>query len=146
MDLRLFELIMLIRKRCMATEEKIRKDLGLSAAEFAGLLVIEPEDRILCHDFSARMGLSPSRGSRVIDRLIKKGYIKAESVPNDRRCSRLRVMRKGVNLKRKIEMRMDECERRILSNVSQRQGRQLVDSLKILATAMLDEQPKVQTG
>jgi DNA-binding MarR family transcriptional regulator len=146
MNLRLFELIMLIRKRCLATEEKIRDEFGLSAAEFGGLLVIEPGDRILCHDFSARMGLSPSRGSRVIDRLIKKGYLRAEAVPNDRRCSLLLLMRKGVNLKKKIEIRMDECEQRILSSLSSRQGRQLVDSLKSLATAMLDEQAKVQTG
>jgi DNA-binding MarR family transcriptional regulator len=146
MNLEVFQMIILIRKLCLASEEKIRKEFGLSSAEFGGILAMSPGERILCHDLSARMGLSASRGSRVVDRLMKKGCIEAQMACDDRRCTRIRLTRKGAGLKRKVEASMAGCQERILKGLPGRRRHQLVECLSDLATAMVNEQSKVQTG
>ena len=72
----------------------------------------------------------------MIDRMNRQGFLHVQDVPSDRRCSQVRLSSKGLRLKRKIEQRLHECEKRILSNLSARQEKQLVGNLQILVEAM----------
>lgn len=130
---KLFELIIMIMKKCQLTEAKIRNEFGLTMAEYNALLAIRGGEKMLCHVFSKKMGLSASRGSRVIDRLTKKGLVKGEAVPDDRRILKISMTKKGVELKRLIRMRMNECENNILGKLSAEQRETVYDSLEMLS-------------
>ena len=136
MDKRLFELIIQIRKKCLQTEEKIRSELGLTPGEFNGLLSIDPGERVLGAAFSQRMGLSPSRGSRVISRMLKNGYLELEQVPDDRRAVEASLTSEGTAMKRRVERRMGECEERITSRLTSTQEERIRTALKALVEAM----------
>lgn len=80
----------------------VRKRLGLSEAEYKGILCIAEGERIACQEHSRRMNLSVSRGSRIIDRLCVNDYIERVDCDADRRCKNIWLTRKGVAIRRKI--------------------------------------------
>lgn len=136
MKRKFFELMMMLVKKCRMTEEKIRNEFGLTMAEYNALLSINEEEKVLCHVFSAKMGLSASRGSRVIDRLTKKGFVKGEAVPDDRRILKISMTTKGARLKNLIRARMDECENNILDGLSSEQREAVHSTLEVLCEMM----------
>ena len=136
MEKRLFEMIMQIRKNCLRTEEKIRKNLCLTPGEFNGLLSIEPGEKISGTIFSQRMVLSPSRGSRVIGKLSKNGYIAMNIVPHNRRSVEASLTPKGIAMQKQLETSMGECEGKITSKLAPEQTEEIKRSLKLLIDVM----------
>ncbi|MDH4211093.1 MAG: MarR family transcriptional regulator [candidate division WOR-3 bacterium] len=136
MSKKLFELIIMLMKKCQLTETKIRNEFGLSAAEYNALLTIRRDEKMLCNAFSEKMGLSASRGSRIIDRLKKKGFVKGEAVPDDRRILKISMTDKGIELKNLIGKRMDECENNILGKLSTQQREDVRNALEMLSEIM----------
>ena len=132
----LFELMIRVVKKCSLSEEKIRYEFKLSLAEYNGLLALENGEKILCNVFSKKMGLSPSRGSRVTNRLIEKGFIKSSRLLNDRRGLVVKLTRKGRLMKEKLANRMRECEKKILKHLSLKKRREVKDALRILSDVL----------
>jgi DNA-binding MarR family transcriptional regulator len=131
---KLFDMVVSIMKRCQMTEEKIRNEFALSTAEYNGLLAMIPGERIMCNALSKRMELSPSRGSRVIERLVRKGYVRSE-VPDDRRSLELSLTNTGSQMRQRIEGKLQECEERMLATLS-RSEQDLVRQGLTLLTAV----------
>lgn len=136
MDRRLFELILSVKRKCQANEDKIQTELGLTPGEFNGLLSLYPLDRITGGEFSARMGLSPSRGSRVLTNMMKKGFVNAETASDNRRTVFVTLTETGKGMKHKIEARMETCETRICSHFEDCQIDQIKQSLLMLEKAL----------
>lgn len=136
MSKKLFDLITVLMKKCQLTETKIRNEFGLSAAEYNALLTIRYDEKMLCNAFSEKMGLSASRGSRIIDRLTKKGFVKGEAVPDDRRILKISMTDKGIALKNLINKKMDECENEILGKLSRQQREEVRNTLEMLSEIM----------
>ncbi|MFZ1460459.1 MAG: helix-turn-helix domain-containing protein, partial [Ignavibacteria bacterium] len=74
-----------LKSVCISKEENIRKELGLSPAEFRGIMAMVQGSDIPCSLLSRKMGLSISRGSRVTDKLLKGGYLKLTRNESDKR-------------------------------------------------------------
>ncbi len=136
MEQKLFELIIQIRKKCITTEEKIRKEFHLSPAEFNGLLSIHPGEKIQCASYARQMGLSASRGSRVIGKLHDNDFIQLVTVPNNRRSVEVSLTKKGVQMRKILEKQMSECENRFTSQLSEKQIKDIKKSLTLLAEVM----------
>ncbi|UCE41181.1 MAG: MarR family transcriptional regulator [Candidatus Aminicenantes bacterium] len=99
-----------IGKGILAREHKIRKKLGLSEADYRGILCIGKEEKITCQEFSKRMELSVSRGSRVIDRLCEKIYIERVDCDSDRRCKNIWLTKEGTTVRQKIAEEIQNLE------------------------------------
>jgi len=136
MSKKLYELIISIRKKCLRNEENVRTELNLTPAEFQSLLVIEPEEKILGHIFSQRMCLSPSRGSRVISRLMKDGFVEQQIVPDNRRRAEIYLTTIGIQMRKQVVNRMEECEKKITSQLTRSQSKQVRETLELLANIM----------
>jgi DNA-binding MarR family transcriptional regulator len=91
-----------IGKGILARENMIRKKLGLTEAEFRGILSIDRGEKITCQEFSKRMDLSLSRGSRVVDRLCVKNLIERVDCDSDRRCKNIWLTEKGREIRQVI--------------------------------------------
>ncbi|HMQ79290.1 MAG TPA: MarR family winged helix-turn-helix transcriptional regulator [Ignavibacteria bacterium] len=112
------ELIFELKFTCQAKEESIREELRLSPSEYRGLLSISPGEIKSCMQMSNMMGLSKSRGSRVIDKLIDHGFLtEARGDEEDKRIYNVKLTLKGQNAIKRINAVMSECERAILKNV-----------------------------
>ena len=129
---RVYEQIIAIRKKCQETEDKIRAELDLTLAEYKGLLALKPEEKIFAANFSSMMQLSPSRGSRVIERLIHRDFIKLDPVPNNRRSIHVSLTAAGIQMQKKIDRKMQECEEKVLSQLSNKQVKDIHKSLELL--------------
>ncbi len=136
MEERLFQLIMAVSAKCWATEQKIMDKLALSPAEFNGLLSLKEGERLPAFELSAKMGLSPSRGSRVIDRLARQGYASVAPAPEDRRRVNVGLTASGVVMQRRMGELMTECEERLLKVLTPAQQEQVRTVLKLLAEVM----------
>jgi hypothetical protein len=60
MGRRLFELILGVKRKCQVSEEQIQAELGLSQAQFHGLIVLADGQEVTGCEFAQRMALSPS--------------------------------------------------------------------------------------
>jgi len=115
----LFELILSVKRKCQAREDIIQNDLGISQAEFNGLIVLNDDDEIQGLHFAERMGLSPSRSSRVLNKLSTRGFVRAAYKPEDRRSVSITLTPDGNAMRKKIFSRMQECETRICTNLDE---------------------------
>lgn len=130
------DLIFEIKNKCLLSEEKIMADYRLSPAEYRGLMAINPGETVTCRELSEKMGLSPSRGSRVIFKMIKNGYIKQWASSSDRRCLFVSLDEKGAIIRKEINRARIECEGQIESRLSARDMELIVNSLNKLITVL----------
>ena len=63
------------------------------------------------------MGLSLSRVSRVVDKLVVNGFLDRNSDTTDRRAITLCLTDKGKDIRRKIDKIRNECETRLLDTI-----------------------------
>jgi DNA-binding MarR family transcriptional regulator len=136
MSRHLFELILAIKRKCQCNEEQIQAELGLSPAEFNGLIVLDGDQEVLGCEFAERMGLSPSRGSRVLNTLVTHGHVKTQSRPDDRRAIQVSLTGRGRRMKARIADRMRSCEERIIDNLDNRGRVQVTQALELLETVL----------
>jgi len=94
----------------LAHINKIRKKLSLSEAEYKGILCLGEGEKITCQEFSGRMDLSVSRGSRVVDRLCVKKYIERVDCDADRRCKNIWLTEKGNEIRLMIAEELQNIE------------------------------------
>ncbi len=132
----LFEVILAVKRKCQANEEQIWEELGLSPAQFHGLMVLEDGQEITGCAFAERMALSPSRGSRVLNSLVDEGYAKTQSDPGDRRAVLVSLTPKGRRTRQRIVGRMEACEKRICRRLDQRRVAQVKDALELLEATL----------
>ncbi|UCD50558.1 MAG: MarR family transcriptional regulator [Phycisphaerales bacterium] len=136
MSRRLFELILAIKRKCQCNEEQIQAELGLSPAQFHGLMVLGDDEEVLGCEFAGRMGLSRSRGSRVLNTLVTHGYVKTQAQPEDRRAIRVSLTGRGRRMKARITDRMTTCEKRIIDNLDHRGRAQVAQALELLEAVL----------
>jgi hypothetical protein len=70
MEKKLVDLIVELKKDCMIDEEQIRTLCNVSLSEYKAVMEIKTTERVTCNVLSKKMGLSPSRGSRIVDGLL----------------------------------------------------------------------------
>jgi|WetSurMetagenome_2_1015567.scaffolds.fasta_scaffold230636_1 DNA-binding MarR family transcriptional regulator len=112
---RIFDIITNLKKKCLDKEESIQKEYLLSPAEYNGLLSVAPDEVYSCNQLSRKMGLSVSRSSRVLEKLIRNGYLKGISNNEDRRVLKVTLTKKGISTRNKIDKRLEECEKEIIN-------------------------------
>lgn len=132
----LFELILAVKRKCACNEEQIQEQLGLSAAEFHGLMALQRGQAVPGGQFAERMGLSPSRGSRVLNQLVTDGLVKTELSPTDRRSISVALTPRGARMKGRITEHMEACERRICGKLAQADVHQVRGALELLEAAL----------
>ena len=126
MNKRVVDFIFELKSSCSEKELNIRDKLKLSPAEFRGLLAMTPKSITPCSTLSKKMGLSISRGSRVIEKLLKNGYLKEEKSRDDRRVLNVQLAKKGIKTREKISDMLNECEQTILKKMSKSELENLV--------------------
>jgi len=132
MERSLLDLIYRLKQGCLEDESKIRTSCRVSVAEYKGIIEIDIKEQVTCNALSQKMGLSPSRGSRIIDGLVRKGYFTRNTNPGDRRSYVISLSSEGARVKRQIEAERRRCEARIRQRFSERQIESLKEALDLI--------------
>jgi DNA-binding MarR family transcriptional regulator len=132
MNKSIIDLIIELKKSCMEDEEHIRTICNISFAEYKGIMGIDIEESITCNALSKKMGLSPSRGSRIIDNLVRKGYLLRMVNPADRRSFVVSLSFKGAKIRKQIKQERNNCEKRIIKSFSEKEVGLIKEGLELI--------------
>ncbi len=133
---KLWDILLSVKQNCFEQEEKIKKKLGLTDSEYRGLAALDFDEKISCQEFSLRLSLSLSRGSRVIDRLFAAGFLNRADCSADRRCKRLWLTSKGKKVRIRIAQDSSDCEDKITKKFSKSRLESLKNELRKLNNEM----------
>ena len=132
MEKSLVDLIIELKKGCMEDEQQIRTLCHVSLAEYKAVMEIDLTERITCNALSKKMGLSPSRSSRIVDGLVRKKYLVRMTNSKDRRSFILSLSPKGTKIKEQIERERNNCERRIREKLSTEELELIKEGLELV--------------
>lgn len=110
-----------IKTKCLKNDERIANNLDLSLSEYNLLLttgIIETQD---CKRLQNEMSLSPSRFSRIVDKMVNNGYLIRTHNPNDRRQIKIELTSKGIMKKNMILKEFYECNKIITEHISEKE-------------------------
>jgi DNA-binding MarR family transcriptional regulator len=130
------ELIQSIRQKCVVNDDKIRNETSLSPSEYRAVVSLTPDDQISSASFSERLGLSPSRGSRVIDKMVANGFVRRDILKNDRRAQVISLAPEGIHLKMKINQMICDCETTIRKHMTDAECNNIENALKKLIAVL----------
>ena len=114
----------------------IRSKTPLSPSEYRAVISLNPDDQISSASFSDRLGLSPSRGSRVIEKMVENGFIRRDTLKNDRRAQVISLAPEGLSLKKQITEMMCDCEEKIRKQMTDSEYVNASKSLKKLISIL----------
>jgi DNA-binding MarR family transcriptional regulator len=127
---KVMDLIFQLKKKCIQNELIIMQEAQLSQAEYNGIVSINLGEVLCGADFSKSMNLSPSRASRVVDKLVQRDFLIREGDPADRRRCQIRLSEKGAQIRKKIENLHADCEKKFQEHFARNEIEHFTDSLK----------------
>jgi len=133
---RLANLTFNLLARCQEKEAWLAEEHGLFQAEFKCLRLFGSDESLNNTQISKRMKLSPSRLTRIIDGLVKKGYMQREIDQNDRRNMRVTLSRRGKILTNKLNKAFVDLHSEILQDIDVSQHEPLITAMEHLHLAI----------
>ena len=104
-----------MKKKCADIDNKLMEQLHLSQSELLFFGSLDQCISISSPELAKNMGLSPSRISRVIEKLVVDGYLDRNVDKTDRRAITLCLTESGKKIRDEIDKNRQECEGRLLN-------------------------------
>ena len=106
-----------MKKKCAQVDQRLMDDLNISQSELLFFSSLDNCLGINSPELAKNMGLSLSRISRVVEKLVVNGYLDRNTDAADRRAITLCLTSKGKVVRNKIDEVRNECEARILETI-----------------------------
>lgn len=132
----LAELTFSLLATCQEKESRLAEQHGLTQAEFRCLRSFGTEESLNNKSIAERMGLSPSRLTRIIDRLVKKEYIVREINNTDRRNMCVSLSAKGIQIVELLNQSYLNIHQEILEDIDESQHSPLINAMTSLLSAL----------
>jgi DNA-binding MarR family transcriptional regulator len=94
-------------------------------------------------ELAERLGRSTSVTSRLVDHMVKRGWVDRAEDPDDRRAKRVQITSKGRSFLRGFEGVRAEAQREVMSYLTEDEQRHVSEAMALLGKASrrrLDEQ------
>ncbi len=78
------------------------EELGISLSQLKALGVLETEETLPLGGLVAQLQLSLPAVSRLVDSLVKRGWVTREEAPEDRRCKLIQITPEGLATYREL--------------------------------------------
>jgi DNA-binding MarR family transcriptional regulator len=104
-----------MKKKCAAIDYQLMEHLHLSQSELLFFSALDQCTGISSPELAKNMGLSASRISRVIEKLVVDGYLDRNVDKTDRRAITLCLTEDGKKIRAEIDKSRQECEARLLN-------------------------------
>jgi DNA-binding MarR family transcriptional regulator len=103
-----------MKKKCTHVDLRLMEEFNLSQSEYLFFSSLDNCQVISSNELSKSMGLSASRVSRVVDKLVVNGYLDRNTDSSDRRAITLCLTSKGREIKSRIDQERLKCEEQLL--------------------------------
>lgn len=107
-----------MKKQCAKVDQLLMDDLNISQSELLFFSALDTCKGLSSPELAKNMGLSASRVSRVVDKLVVNGYLDRNTDATDRRAITLCLTSKGKIIRGKIDKVRNECEARLLESIA----------------------------
>lgn len=134
MDNSILQKMIRLKCRCFLNDYNIEHKTKLTPSEFRGLQCLRSNNGISALEFSDKIGLSPSRSSRVIEKMMNEGLIESIKSKKDRRKVELYVTEKGNSVDSEIIFISNE----LISKIKDKYGAEGVDKVYESLDILLD--------
>jgi len=114
----ILSLVYQMKQKCAQVDQQLMDDLKISQSELLFFSALNNCLGISSPELAKNMGLSLSRISRVVDKLVVNGYLDRNPDSNDRRAITLCLTPKGKKIRSKIDEVRNECESRLIGAIS----------------------------
>ncbi len=135
MNRNIIETILKINNYCLSERQKKEILSDLSAKEAEIVISINPEEQISSTDLASRNDLSPSRMSRIVDKLCQKGYCIRHSSEQDRRAIEISLSKTGLEQREILIRHSMACEENLRAHLNPEELKTVQDALDILITS-----------
>ena len=122
--------------RCQEQEAWLAEKHRLLEAEFKCLRLFGSDENLNNKEIAKRMNLSPSRLTRIIDGLERKGYMHRDIDQTDRRNMRVYLSRRGKILTNKLNKAYVNIHSEILQDIEVAQHEPLITAIEHLHLAV----------
>lgn len=127
--------ILQIKKRCgFADEIGLAHDLTMGEVEC--LFAIATHEELSSKTLSMLLELSPSRGSRIVNKLVERDLVKAQADSHDRRTLLLSLTDTSRRYHRELEEEKNRCAQRLFEKLNEDQKLIVENGLDILLNVM----------
>ena len=135
MGKRLVDAVLELKALCRF-EEEICRECELSLPEARCISALTPSEALSAGDLALRLGLSPSRASRVITAARERGLLEETLDLRDRRAVSISLTPAGAKTRALIERKKDHCEKRLLAGLRGAELTGVRQGLEMLVAAM----------
>jgi DNA-binding MarR family transcriptional regulator len=115
---------------------------GVTLSQCHTLMELDKEDHVSLNELSKKLFLDKSTLSRTIEGLVNLGLVNREIPKNNRRTISIRLTENGVSLCKKINSDNNLYFQKILGLLSNEKLQAFLDSFKIIASGMIEENIK----
>ena len=131
----IIDAILKLKQKCRI-EEEIGNAHGLTPRQMSCILALGDGETMSASELSFRLGLSPSRGSRVIGGLRKKGYLDLVRDEADKRYVMISLSGEGTACLKELEREKSLCEARLLEQLDADQAEEIARHLMTLVSVL----------
>jgi DNA-binding MarR family transcriptional regulator len=109
------------------------EELGISLSQLKALGALEGQEQIPLSELSERMQLSLPAVSRLVDSLVKRGWVTREEAPADRRCKLVQITPEALSTYRELAALRISALRAFVETFSSEELEALAPGLHALA-------------
>ena len=132
----LANLIFKLLPKCQQKEVWLAENNGILLAELKCLRLFETNDKLNNKFIANSMYMSQSRSTRIVDGLVKKGYLNREEKTEDRRNVEVALLKKGKILTNKLRKDYINLHHKILDGIDTSQHDSLLAAMQNLNSAI----------
>jgi len=125
-----------MKKKCANIDQQLMDELNISQSELLFFSSLDNCQGLSSPELAKNMGLSLSRISRVVDKLVVNGYLDRNADTTDRRAITLCLTAKGKVIRSKIDEVRNECEARLLEAIPSEEIERLRDIISKIVKNM----------
>ena len=106
----IIDLIFELQKKCSLENDKFIEKLGISQAEYNMFICLKNCKHFNSYSVAEKMSLSLSRVSRIIEKMVNKGFLNRTINKEDRRAIDIKMTKKGESILQSIIVFLQERE------------------------------------
>lgn len=130
------ELVFILRQKCTAKDMVIVKRLNITPAEFNCLLQFLSDEKLSVKNLAQRLHITPGGVTRIITSLERKGIIRRDIAPYDRRGILVSLTPEGQKVVGQIKSVSTELHGEILDQIEPEHQQAIVRAITMLIEAL----------
>ena len=115
------------------------KDLQISASEYIFLMEMYKNDNMSQEQLSKNLIIDKSATARAIKSLEEKEYIIRKKDDNDKRTNRIKLTKKGIEIKDRLSNLLEEWNNEITSDIDKNLLNTLIDTINKMTIKAIEK-------